>query len=358
MKFAKGKHHQDALVERSHATTIDSGEFRAILLAAGGLAVFLYFIKLVLLPFILAGIVGYVCTPLLDWLAKHSRWPRAVFAVALFLLLMTIAGVMVSFAAERVLDQARSMATDMQAMLERFIGDAIGTKPLVLFGHEMSAQRIAQTALERIGQWLGQADYLLLFAGLGIGAIMGVFMTAVLLFYFLLSGRRVAQGILWLAPPHRRGLVQRIWRRLDPVLLRYFLGMIAVMAYTTTAAYVGLGLILGIKHAVFLAFLTGIVEVIPVVGPATAAVLAGLVALQSATGIMSIVAYAAYATALRLSIDQLFGPIVLGRAAHVHPVLIIFCFLSGGIVYGIPGVILAVPVALLVRSTLEALYEA
>jgi predicted PurR-regulated permease PerM len=71
---------------------------------------------------------------------------------------------------------------------------------------------------------------------------------------------------------------------------------------------------------------------------------------------MSIVDYALYATALRLSIDQLLGPIVLGTAAHVHPVLIIFCFLAGGITFGIPGVILAVPVALLFKSTLATLY--
>jgi len=57
-----------------------------------------------------------------------------------------------------------------------------------------------------------------------------------------------------------------------------------------------------------------------------------------------------------LSIDQLVGPIVLGRAAHVHPVLIIFSFLAGGIVLGVAGVILAVPVALVVKSTLATLY--
>jgi predicted PurR-regulated permease PerM len=59
---------------------------------------------------------------------------------------------------------------------------------------------------------------------------------------------------------------------------------------------------------------------------------------------------------LRLSIDQMVGPIVLGRAAHVHPVLIIFCFLAGGVLFGIPGLIIAVPVALLIRSTLATLY--
>ena len=90
-------------------------------------------------------------------------------------------------------------------------------------------------------------------------------------------------------------------------------------------------MILGINHAVFLALLTGILEIVPVIGPTSAAILAGLVSLRTATGIINIFEYAAYATLLRLSIDQIVGPVVLGRAAHVHPVLIIFCFLAGGV---------------------------
>jgi predicted PurR-regulated permease PerM len=185
---------------------------------------------------------------------------------------------------------------------------------------------------------------------------MGVFLTVVLLAYFLVSGRQVARGIFWIVPPHRRPLVARIWTRLDPVLLRYFIGVLAVMVYATIAAYIGLGVILGINHAVFLALLTGVLEIVPVIGPTSAAILAGLVSLRTATGIINIFEYAAYATLLRLSIDQIVGPIVLGRAAHVHPVLIIFCFLAGGVVLGIPGVILAVPVALVVKSTLATVY--
>jgi predicted PurR-regulated permease PerM len=78
--------------------------------------------------------------------------------------------------------------------------------------------------------------------------------------------------------------------------------------------------------------------------------------LRTATGLASILAFALYVTILRLSIDQIVGPIVLGRAAHVHPVLIIFCFLAGGVVLGIPGAIMAVPVALIVKITLATLY--
>ena len=70
----------------------------------------------------------------------------------------------------------------------------------------------------------------------------------------------------------------------------------------------------------------------------------------------SIIAYVIYATALRLSIDQLVGPLLLGSAARVHPTLVIFCFLAGAAMFGIVGVILAVPVALTVKVVLAAIY--
>jgi predicted PurR-regulated permease PerM len=60
---------------------------------------------------------------------------------------------------------------------------------------------------------------------------------------------------------------------------------------------------------------------------------------------------------LRLSIDQLVGPLALGTAARISPVLIMFSFLAGGIMFGIAGVILAVPVMLITKVTLAILYD-
>ena len=80
-------------------------------------------------------------------------------------------------------------------------------------------------------------------------------------------------------------------------------------------------------------------------------------AIHSAAGIGAIIAYALYATALRVSIDQLFGPLALGTAARLHPVLVIFCFLSGALLFGVVGVIMAVPVALIVKIVLALLYD-
>ena len=358
MKAARRMSDEARPSERARvAGPLDSGETRAIMIGAVVLAIFLYFIKLILLPFVLAGIVAYICTPILDWAAKRTGWPRLLFAVALFLVLCGISVFVGVIAAERLADEARATAADLQVLLENFTRQAMGEQSITVFGYSMNAREIAQAVLDRVRDWAGQTDQVAVLAGYSLAAAMGAFLTIVLLFYFLVSGRQVAHGIFWIVPPHRRPLAARIWARLDPVLMHYFIGVIGVVIYATVAAYIGLGVILGIKHAVLLALLTGILETVPMVGPTAAAVLAGLVSLRTANGIDQHYRLCRSTRPhLRLSIDQIVGPIVLGRAAHVHPVLIIFCFLAGGVVLGIPGVILAVPVALVVKSTLATLY--
>ena len=190
-----------------------------------------------------------------------------------------------------------------------------------------------------------------------VGLVIGTVLTVVLLFYFMIGGPSLATSLFWLVPPKQRPLARAVWEQLDPVLTRYFIAMAVVVAYATLVAYAGLGLILHLANAPLLAVVTGILETVPVAGPIASAVIAGLAALRSATGVGSILAYAVYALVLRLSIDQIVSPLVLGHAGRVHPVLIIFCFLAGGLLFGIVGIILAIPVALTIKVVLATLYE-
>src|ERR1700757_3634734 len=72
-------------------TARGSGGIRPAILIIAPIAVCLYLIKPILLPFVVAGIVAYVCTPLLHWLAAKTKLPRPLLAALLFLLLVGIA---------------------------------------------------------------------------------------------------------------------------------------------------------------------------------------------------------------------------------------------------------------------------
>jgi predicted PurR-regulated permease PerM len=327
----KGQDSQSADGARATASR-DTAEVRAVVVTFVALALFVYLVGFIVLPFVIAGIIAYICTPLLDWLAGRTGLPRPLLAVLLFLLLAGLAGFTIALAGRHLVAEAGSTVTDLQGTLDHLLHRAADGEPIRLFGRAIDLNGIVRIVGDRIHGWFSRPDRLMLVAGFGLAALVGTFLTVVLLCYFLVSGKSVARGLFWLVPPSRRPLVAQIGRRLDPVLKRYFIGLFVIVIYAVIAAYIGLGVILGIDHAFLLA------------------------SLHTATGVSSILAFALYAVLLRLSIDQIVAPLVLGSAGHVHPVLIIFCFLAGAALLGIPGVILAVPTALTVKAALATIY--
>jgi predicted PurR-regulated permease PerM len=321
------------------------------------IVLFLYGIRHVLLPFVLAGAAAYACTPAVNWLTARTRLPRLVWAIAVFCVLAGALALIAEAGLPALFTELANFATDTQSMVERAVRGVIGDRTVLLLGQPLDAAQIAAQAVEGVRGWATQTTEFVTLTAYSFAFVFGTFLTLVILFYFLTGGPQLARGTIRLIPPQQRALIAHIGAKIDPVLKRYILGVVLVVAYAAVAAYIGLGLILGLKHAVFLAILTGLLEMIPVLGPLMAAVIAGLVALQAATSVWNIIGYVIYAAALRLSIDQLFGPIVLGHAARMHPVLVIFCFVSGGLLFGVAGVLIAVPVALTIRIVLATLYD-
>ena len=119
MKLPRQRSDEQRAIERARAAgPLDSGETRAIMIGAVVLTIFLYFIKLILLPFVLAGIVAYILTPVLDWAAKRSGLPRVLLAVVLFLLLFGLTALVLVFAGQRLLVEGRGIAADLQSIIE------------------------------------------------------------------------------------------------------------------------------------------------------------------------------------------------------------------------------------------------
>lgn len=327
-----------------------------LVLTIGAAALLLYLLRNVLLPFVIAAVIAYLCTPLIERLTARTRLPRRLVALCVLAVLVAGVALLAFVGLPPLLPQVQGLLADLHGAVADFMRAMIGTHSVQLLGSTLDAERLADLMVGGIQQQMSGAPLLKLI-GWSVTGLFGFMLVWVLIAYFLLDAPAIAAGALWLVPPRRRSQVERIWHELDPQLRRYFIGVAAVIAYASVVAYLGLGLLLGLHHALILALLTGFLEVIPVVGPLAAAVMAGLVAVQQAATSRDIWAYVGYATALRLSIDQLVGPIVLGNAARVHPVVVILCFLAGGTLFGIVGMILAVPTALLVKVTLTVLYR-
>jgi predicted PurR-regulated permease PerM len=327
-----------------------------LVLAIVAAALVLHLLQGILLPFVIAAVTAYVCAPLVDWVMARTALPRWPVALGVLALLMGAAALLGFLGLPVLLRQAQSVMTDLPGAVADLMRALIGKHSVYILGSTLDAERVADQIVAGLQHWMTGAQ-LLTVVGWAAAAAFGFMLVWVLMSYFLVDSPAIASGLLWLVPPSRRPFTQHVWQELDPVLRRYFIGVAVVVAYTTAAAYLGLGLVLGLHHALLLALLTGLLEIIPMIGPLAAAVLAGLVAVEQAATARDIWAYVGYAVALRLSIDQLIGPIVLGKAARLHPVVVIFCFLAGAALFGILGMIVAVPIALLVKVSLSVLYR-
>jgi predicted PurR-regulated permease PerM len=341
------------------ASTTPGGESASqigveFLLGAIIAAIVLHELRWVLLPFVIAGVIAYLCTPLVERVGGRRR---SLGVLVVFTLILSALAGMGLLGAPPLMREATHLVVDTQGAIERLAESAFGEGTINLLGHAAKPSELAQSATASLREWVERPGRVTELGAIGFAGAFGAILTLVLLFYFLLSGPRLLRGALSLAPIGQRALIAEIWRRFDPLLMRYFIGVVAIVLYAAVAAYVGLGLVLGLRHAFFLALLTGFLEMVPVIGPASSAVIAGVVALSQAKGIGPIVSYAIYAAALRLSIDQLIGPLVLGAAAKLHPVVIIFAFLAGGALLGVPGVILAAPMMLAWKVALGVLRE-
>jgi predicted PurR-regulated permease PerM len=340
--------------DHEHVSRISTGTILFIITAA---AITLYELQLVLIPFVLAGVISYICAPAVTFVGARTGLPRVPVAIFFFLILVALGAIIGFLGIPPLTREVTHVAMHFQQTVNR-LAEAIAGSAADLLDQPVDAQQLATEIGQTVRDWVGNARALSIAATSVFVGGFGVVLTLVLLFFFMVTGPSIVRGLLWLVPPGERPLIEdHILRQLDPVLRRYFIGVVAVVCFAAAFAYAGLGLVLGIPHAIFLALITGILEAIPIVGPAVAAVIAGLVAIQHNSGISAIVGYAIYLTALRLSIDQLFGPLVLGAAGRVHPALVIFCFLAGGTLFGVVGVITAVPIALIIKTTLSVLYD-
>jgi predicted PurR-regulated permease PerM len=323
-------------------------------IAVGVGAVLLHLLQFELLPFALAAVIGFVTDPTIRWLCRRTGAPRWAVASGLYVALAVAVGalaILVGWAAAR--DIAGMAGSGLQP-LRSDLQQVLGPKGVTLFGQPITADAMVDFLQAQVHRFLNAAT--LLRAGRpAVEGSIGVVLLVFLAFYAMVSGPTLVQGALWLVPPSRRPAVERVLPAMTRATQRYFIGVVVVVVFTALAAWIGYGPVLHVRNALVLSVAIGFLETVPAVGPALSAVLVGLAALQlhSLAGAAVMIAYA---LALRLTIDDILAPIVLGRSVLVHPVVVMLAYLVGAVLFGVTGLLLAVPAAACLRIALRSAY--
>jgi predicted PurR-regulated permease PerM len=326
---------------------------RLVVLAIG-LVVVLWLARGVIGPFVVAGTLAYAFSPVVSSVESRTRLPRVVIVGFGYVLFLGIVAVVAFVAAERAGKELTDLSSGghdvVSSALHKLLGNTV-----VIAG---STYRVEDLAGQIRGAFLGLVNSptsAVQMAERAVGIGLQVILCLIITFYLLLDGHRFGQFALRFLDREQRVGTLRIAHRIHVVLGRWLRGQLLLIVLVTAVIYLILGPILHVPFALALAILSGVLEIIPLVGPVIAAALAATAA-YSAHGTETTVVVLVVYFVVRQVEDQVVMPLVIGRAVHLHPVITIFAVLVGLSTWGVLGGLLGVPVAAVINVTLHELY--
>ncbi len=317
--------------------------------------VVLWLARPVIGPFLVAGVIAYAFSPLVGAGQARTGWPRVVIVGIGYLALIALLAVLVAILAPRASRELASLAESGPDSFATTLRQVLGTDAVDVGGHRITIAMIAQAVDDQIqGIVASPGDAAHVATEVGAFALDAL-LTLIVAFYLLVDGARFLDRSLALVPPHGRERAVEILGHIHVVLGRWLRGQLLLIALVATVVYVGLGPVLHLPYALAIGLLTGVLEIIPLVGPAIAAAIAGTDAFaRGGVGLAATVLV--FFFVLRQVEDQLVMPIVVGRVVHLHPVVTIFAVLVGLSTYGVLGGLLGVPVAAAANVIFNELY--
>lgn len=327
----------------------------AWLAVAALLACALWLLAPVLTPFIVAAVLAYALTPLVDRLdaLARGRLPRLA-AVLLVELLFLLAAIGLLLLLVPVLtrewpllrEQVPQLLERLNAALEPVLGswglefslDLAGLKPLLM-------KYLHANAEEALGSLLAS---LKIGGSVALTLLGYLILIPVALFYLLLDWKQLVQRVTDLVPRHLRGSYDSFMAEADGVLGQYLRGQLLVMLILAVYYSIGLSLF-GLDLALPIGVFTGLAIFVPYVGfglGLVLAVLAGLLEFTGADGPTRVALMVVVVYGVGQLLESLFlTPRLLGERIGLHPLAVIFALLAFGQLFGFVGILVALPVS-------------
>lgn len=325
----------------------------AALVAVLGLAA--WTVRVVFPPLILAGAIVFLLNPAVTRLQRRGV-PRAAGAGLAYLGVaggLALAGALIYPIAA---DQATELSDDwpeIRAEAEGWIDDAAeASKGTFLeFTREDLEQAFSADNLT-FSQQLDRARKL----GLRIFHVLLILVLApIIAFYLLVDLPRIRDATLSLVPEGARPEIVHLGHRLDRAIGGFFRGQLFVAGIVGVMCSVGL-LIIGLRFWFLVGMIAGLFNVIPLIGPWVGGVPGIVIALTTGSPLQALGVVVVMVVAQQVD-NHFITPQVMQRAVQLHPAAVILALLAGGTLGGFFGLLLAVPVAAVLKILLSHVWR-
>ena len=188
-----------------------------------------------------------------------------------------------------------------------------------------------------------------------VANLVGLVVVPFLAFYFLKDWRQLCHMITDLFTPGARPKVSHVLARIGVAISGYVEGLWKLSLLAALSVTIVL-LLLGVPYPLVFGLIALVAETIPVIGPMISAIPAIFVAYTATTpntALLLAVFYIVYYT----MDSQMLQPIVMGKKINLHPVVILLALMIGGKLFGILGMLFAMPVAAVYRVLYDELWH-
>ncbi len=318
------------------------------LASAALLAGLLYVLAPILMPFVAAAILAYLCAPAVDWL-NARRLGRTPAVLLVMLLLLGVILLLALILLPLVQREIWSLVSQLPSLIEAL---RLKLAPVLKEYFSIELQWDSAALRDMLGgnlQGAGEvAGKVLPWVGGGGAALVRLLMNLVLLplvlFYLLRDWTVLLARIEELIPRSSHARAMQIIGEANGVLSEFLRGQLIVMVVMSGVYSVGL-MLCGLKSAVSIGVVAGMLVFIPYVGMLTGLTLATLEAVAQFSGLGGVLLVWAVFAAGHLLESFAMTPHFVGERIGLHPLAVIFALLAFGQLFGFFGVLLALPLA-------------
>ena len=313
----------------------------------------LYRLRFLIFLLFVAIVIGTALRPSIDWLRRRGV-SRIAGTITIYILL---AGFAIGFLA-LIFPLIADQATQLSQSLPQYYGEI---RRALLNSDNRLLQNIAMRIPAQLSllfvtdstteaEVLNQVTQTVFYANLAVKGILSILAVFLLAYYWTQESNQVVRTLIRLVPLHRRHETQEFLQLAERKLGGYVQGQGILCLVVGLAAFVFYTLI-GLPYTLVLAIFAGVMELIPVFGPALGAVPALLAALSSDPGK---VIWVLVATGLIQMMENLWlVPRIMKNSMGVNPIIILLSLVAFGSVFGFAGAVLALPLAAIIQLILD-----
>ncbi|MNK08400.1 pheromone autoinducer 2 transporter [compost metagenome] len=338
--------------------TIANGILRALVITTAFclLLLFLYQIQTVILYLFVALILSMIATPIVNFLKRRLKFPHTLaVVVSLVFFILLLAGFIMLFV-PLIISQSENLSLLDTAKLEQDFNSMVHQVNAYFSGHNIDAEKLMKQAdltsklnFSFIPNFINSIVGILSGFGMGLASVM--FIT----FFFLKDKKLFTIGAKKILPDAHEDKILNSFRKIDYLLSRYFIGLIAQMSILFVL-YLIILLIFGVQNAFIIAFITALLNIIPYIGPLIATVLVIILTLLSNIGpdtqtqMLSTTIYVFIGYCVAQFIDNnITSPLIFSNSVNSHPLEIFVVILASGFLFGILGMIVAIPLYTIIK---------